>query len=283
MLKAINLWTFPGSKPFGRAGKSPLTACMAEAKKAGFEAIELAIDETGELTGKATKTTCKRLRAAAEDIGIQIGSTALGLLWGCPVTANSARTRKKGTDLVKRGIERTAWLGTDCMLVIPGVVGVDFMSGVETVSYDVAYNRALEAWTTLGEFAAKHGVVLGLENVWNKFLLSPLEMRDLVDTINSPGVGVYFDIGNVIINGYPEQWIHILGDRIKRIHVKDFRRDVGTIGGFVFPGEGDVDYAAVMAELRATGYTGPLTVEHGARSQAGLGRLADALAELMAK
>ncbi len=97
--------------------------------------------------------------------------------------------------------------------------------------------------------------------MWNKFLLSPLEMRDFIDKIGSDRVGVYFDIGNVLVTGYPEHWVKILGKRIARVHVKDFRTIVGNINGFVDLLSGDANFPAVMKELRAAGYDGYLTAE----------------------
>jgi len=104
-------------------------------------------------------------------------------------------------------------------------------------------------------------VALCIENVWNKFLLSPLEMRDFIDSFNSEMVGAYFDVGNVLLTGYPEHWIRILESRIKRVHVKDFRRSVGTVDGFVDLLEGDVDFQAVKEALSDIGYDGYVTAE----------------------
>ena len=105
------------------------------------------------------------------------------------------------------------------------------------------------------------GVVIGLENVWNKFLLSPLEMRDFLDKVGSDYVKAYFDIGNVVVNGYPEHWIRILGSRIARVHVKDFRTIVGNINGFVDLLGGDVNFPEVVKALREVGYDSYLTAE----------------------
>ncbi|MCK5000324.1 MAG: sugar phosphate isomerase/epimerase, partial [Anaerohalosphaera sp.] len=96
--------------------------------------------------------------------------------------------------------------------------------------------------------------------VWNKFLLSPLEMRDFIDSFGSDMVGSYFDAGNVLLTGYPEHWISILGSRIKRVHVKDFK-NVGTVEGFVDMLEGDVDFKAVRTALEAIKYDGYITAE----------------------
>jgi hexulose-6-phosphate isomerase len=145
--------------------------------------------------------------------------------------------------------------------VVPGAVGVDFVPGSEVIRYDVVYDRALEAIRSLKPVAEQVKVVVGVENVWNKFLLSPLEMRDFVDKIASEYVGVYFDVGNVIATGYPEHWIRILGKRIKRVHFKDFRRNVGTLDGFTDLLEGDVNWQEVMAAFREIGYEGYVTAE----------------------
>ena len=127
--------------------------------------------------------------------------------------------------------------------------------------YDVVYERALEAIKRLAPYAEKRKVIIGLENVWNKFLLSPNEMRDFIDEIDYPYVGAYFDVGNVILNGYPEQWISILGNRISKVHFKDYRRSVGTLDGFVDILSGDVDYPAVMKALEDIGYDDWVTAE----------------------
>jgi L-ribulose-5-phosphate 3-epimerase len=146
---------------------------------------------------------------------------------------------------------------------VPGLVGADFIPDGEVTEYDVAYDLALEAFMELKEYAEEVKVNIGLENVWNKFLLSPLEMRDFVDKIDSPYVGVYFDVGNVVSTGYPEHWIKILGKRIKKVHFKDFRVSVGNINGFVDLLSGDVNYPAVMEQFRKVGYDDYVIAEMG--------------------
>ena len=154
-------------------------------------------------------------------------------------------------------------LGADTILVVPGLVGADFIPGCEVTEYDVAYDRSLEALTQLKEYAEKVKVNIGLENVWNKFLLSPLEMRDYIDKIDSPYVGAYFDVGNVVYSGYPEHWIKILGSRIKKVHFKDFKARVGNINGFVDLLSGDVNYPGVMEQLEKVGYDDYVIAEMG--------------------
>src|SRR5690606_20026261 len=153
------------------------------------------------------------------------------------------------------------WLGVDAILCVPGGVAADFIEGFKGAPYEVAYDNALDAMQQLKATAEEHGVAIGIENVWNMSLLSPLEMRSFVDSVGSTHAGVYFDVGNVISTGFPEQWIRILGHRIKRVHFKDFKRSVGTLDGFCDLLEGDVDYPAVMKALRDIGYDGPVTSE----------------------
>jgi hexulose-6-phosphate isomerase len=104
-------------------------------------------------------------------------------------------------------------------------------------------------------------VVLAVENVWNRFLLSPVEMAYFVDSIGSDYVACYFDVGNVLPFGYPQDWIRTLGSRVKRIHMKDFKRSVGNFNGFCDLTEGDVPWAEVMKALKEIGYKGPVTGE----------------------
>jgi L-ribulose-5-phosphate 3-epimerase len=140
-------------------------------------------------------------------------------------------------------------------------VGVDFIPGCETVPYETAYRHATAFLKAALQRAEKSGVTLGIENVWNKFLLSPLEMRSFLDQFGSERIGAYFDVGNALATGYPEHWIDILGKRIVRVHFKDYRRAVGSIDGFCDLLSGDVNWPAVTGALRAAGYDGWIAAE----------------------
>ena len=113
----------------------------------------------------------------------------------------------------------------------------------------------------LAGFAESKKISIGIENVWNKFLLSPLEMRSFIDSIGSDYVGAYLDVGNVVYSGYPEQWVKILGKRIKKVHFKDYRREVGNVAGFVDLLSGDINYPAVITELKKIGYESFVSAE----------------------
>ncbi len=250
--KGINIWSF----------KSGMTVaeCMAMARDAGYDGIELSLDEEGEISLDSSEKEILEIKKIAEDQRIEIASLATGLYWAYPVTSSDPGIRQKSKDIVRKQLEIAACLGTDGILVVPGAVaGLD--PGSEVVQYDVAYNRALEAFAELKAEAESFKVSIGLENVWNKFLLSPLEMRDFIDRIDSPYVGAYLDVGNIIYTGYPEHWIRILGKRIKKVHFKDYRRGVGTLEGFVDLLAGDVNFPEVIRALNDIGYDDYVTAE----------------------
>lgn len=234
---------------------------MKMAKEAGFEGIELAVSEAGELTLDSSKEDIKKITQTAKDVGIELSSLATGLLWDYSLTSSDDKTRKKARDIVRRMLELASYLGVDTVLVIPGTVDVFFKPDAEVIPYDLAYERSLDALKECVPTAERYKVSVGIENVWNKFLLSPLEMRDFIDKIGSPYLGAYFDVGNSVLTGYPEHWIRVLGKRIKKVHIKDFKTAVGNINGFVDLLEGDVNWAEVMKALEETGYDGWLTAE----------------------
>lgn len=253
MKKGINQWSFPDTMS--------ASACIRLAKRAGFDGIELAMAETGELSLESSAKQIAELKNVAEGEGIDISSLASGLGWSYALTSASAANRDKAIDHVKRQLEVAARLEADTILVVPGFVGVDFIPGAEVTEYDVAYDNALEALQRLAADAEAARVSIGVENVWNKFLLSPLEMRGFIDAIGSPYVGAYLDIGNTVLTGYPEHWIKILNSRIKKVHFKDFRRDGAGLSAFVDLLAGDVDYPLVTSKLAEVGYDGYVIAE----------------------
>lgn len=255
MLKSISAWAFDPQR-----GASEI---FQMAKEHGFDGVEVSIGADGAPANQvwldSTEEDCQRLTAQSQEAGIQISGLASGLGWSKPLT--NLETQAEGIDAVKKSLQVAKWLGTDAILVVPGGVGAEFIEGFRGVPYEQAYNDALAAFQDLKSTADELGVAIGVENVWNKFLLSPLEFRAFLDEIGSDNVGAYFDVGNVIYSGYPEQWIHILGRRIQRIHFKDFKRDVGNLSGFCDLLDGDVNFPAVMQSLREIGYDGPVTSE----------------------
>ena len=247
MKKSINIWSF--------VGKTNREA-MELAKDAGFEGIELALGAEGEITMTSSDAELLSIKAYAEELGIKIPSLSSGLVWADSLTANDPAERERAFQMVKRLLYCAKVIGAETVLVIPGSVSVEFVPEWPVVPYDVVYERALEAIKKLAPIAEEYGVQIGLENVWNKFLLSPMEMRNFIDEVGSDYVGAYFDVGNVVYSGYPEHWINILGKRIFKVHFKDFRRNPGGLNAFVDLLSGDVNWPAVMQAFEDVGYEG---------------------------
>lgn len=251
MKTAVSFYTFEENVSFKEA--------MQQSKEAGYDGVELVLSEMGELNMRSTDAEIEALRRMAEDMGLLIPSVGSWNIWNNNLVSDDPKIASYAFEILKKQLYSAAILGADTILAIPGYVGTPFAPGV--VSYDVAYERAQKMISKLSETAEELGVFIGIENVWNKFLLSPLEMRRFIDETGSAYVGAYFDVGNVIYIGYPEQWISILGKRIKKLHICDCRFDQAGLGMFVDLFEGDVDFEAVMKACRAIGYEGWMTVE----------------------
>ncbi len=219
--------------------------CVADA---GYDGIELLIDEE--------RLDDHSLIEEAADIAAQhdleIPSIVARAGSGAPLSSLDDTTRQAAIDRGETIIREiaTGLLEVDTVLVVPG--GVD-----ASTRYDIAYERSLDAIQTLAAVASDVEITLGIENVWNDMLYSPLEFAEFVDEANTAGPAqAYFDVGNVRRFGHPEHWIHILGDRIAAIHVKDFIGDIGNHHGFTYPLQGDVDWNAVTHALDTIGYNG---------------------------
>jgi hexulose-6-phosphate isomerase len=242
---------------------------LTEAAAAGFEGVELNVSEAATdnssalvqslglkdapgLTTASTPAEARAIAARAKELGLTIPSLATALHWQSPLT--DPVHGPKGREIVRRMLELAEAAGAGAILVVPGLV-------TEQVPYDTAYERAAEALSDLAATAKAHKVIIGVENVWNRFLLSPLEFRRFLDDIGSDWVKAYFDCGNVLVNGFPDQWIRMLGSRLARVHVKDFRQSVDNIHGFVPLLQGDVNWPAVKQALHDVNYNGYVSVE----------------------
>lgn len=232
--------------------------------EAGFDGVEVTISEglerevlpfsaRGYLRIESLREDVEELREASRDTGLEIHSVRGGLLWKYPLTSPNPNVRKKAEEIVCRGLRVASQLGAATLLVVPGVVSED-------MPYDEAYALALSALRRLSRVAEEEDVSIGVENVGNNFLLSPLEMRDFVDGVGSEKVGVYLDVGNVLAlrQAFPEHWIRILSRRIKKVHLKDYNR---ALKGVTYLLHGDVNWPKVIKGLKAIGYNDYLTAE----------------------
>ena len=233
------------------------------AKSVGLDGIELNFGvKNCDFSPETTDEEYAVIKAAAEKAGLELGTLTTNM-WSFPATSNDPEKRAKAIELIKGSLYAASKIGAKSVLIVPGYCGCDFLSNPEKVNYLDAYNRTVYAINECKAVAEELEVNLALENVWNKFLASPLEMRQIIDMANSPFVGSYFDVGNVLVNSYPEHWIEILGSRIKAVHFKDFDCAIGNLEGFVDLLKGSADYTAVMQAFKKVGYDGWVTAEYG--------------------
>ncbi len=232
-------------------------------KDAGFDGVEFTFSEANENTPMVSDRGYLRiehavddarlLHKAAVDVGLEVHSVRSGLLWRYPLTSPDPGIRGRAVEIIMRELEACSILGATALLIVPGVVN-------ENIPYDEAYRLSQESLKRVVGRAEDLGVTLAIENVCSNFLLSPLEFARFIDELGSPVVGAYLDIGNVMDCrlGYPQHWVRALGGRVKRVHIKDYGV---SLRGIVDLFNGDVDWRAVMRELRGINYNGYLTAE----------------------
>ncbi|MPY86325.1 MAG: TIM barrel protein [Luteitalea sp.] len=218
------------------------------AREVGFAGVEVhTVSDTRE---------AEDIARAAEETGLEIHSVMNSGHWEFPLSSPDADAVSKSVGIVETSIRNAALWKAEVVLLVPAVVN-------EEVSYRQAWERSQRVIRErILPMAERHQVVIAVEEVWNKFLLSPLEFARYVDELDSPWIRAYFDVGNIVFYGYPQDWIRTLGKRIVRLHLKDFKLDRKN-GRFewVNLGDGDIDWVAVRKALTEIGYGGYMTTE----------------------
>jgi len=219
------------------------------AKEAGFDGIDV--------DGPPQKH--EEVLKARDESGLEVHGVVDAVHWSQPLSDPDPKVRAQGLEGLKTALRDSKAYGGTTVLLVPGKV-------TKEVSYADCYSRTQEEIRKALPLAQELGIKIALENVWNMFLLSPLEMARYIDEFESPMIGAYFDVGNVVNYGWPEHWIRTLGKRIMKLDIKEYsrsRRDKsGPYAGFgVELGEGDCDWPAVLKALDEIGYTGWATAE----------------------
>ena len=215
------------------------------ARDVGFEAIEAQT--------VTDPHVAEEIKKAAEDEKIRIHSVMNMAHWEYPLSSSDPAVVGKSIEGMKTSLHNAKLWGADTVLLVPGVVNPQ-------TSYHEAWTRSQKQIRQLLPLAEELKVVIAVEEVWNKFLLSPLEFPRYLDEFKSPWVRAYFDVGNVLLYGYPQDWIHSLSKRIAKVHLKDFKR-LEDGYRWVNLGEGDIDWPAVRKAFADVGYTGYATTE----------------------
>jgi hexulose-6-phosphate isomerase len=226
----------------GNVTKGPVLPAFQLLRDAGFEGVELISPNQLDL---------KEVLAAKEKTGLVIHGVSGGRHWQDPLSDPDPKVVERGLVAIRQEFLDCKAYGGTTVLVVPAVVN-------KKVSYRDAYARSQENIRKLIPDAEKAGVKIAIEEVWNRFLLSPVEFARYIDEFGSPTVGAYFDVGNVVEYGYPEEWIHELGKRILKVHIKEYAKPKR----FDYKlGEGEIDWPAVRQALVDVGYNGWITAE----------------------
>jgi hexulose-6-phosphate isomerase len=219
------------------------------AADAGFEAVEAYTTPD--------QRVAEQIKKAAEASRIRITSVMNQAHWEFPLSSADPAAVRRSVDGMKTSLRNAKLWGADAVLLVPAVVNKE-------TSYRDAWNRSQKQIRELIPLAEELKVVIAVEEVWNKFLLSPLEFANYVDSFKSPWVRAYFDVGNVLLFGYPQDWIRTLGKRIMKVHLKDFKviKDWNPLtADFVNLGEGNVDWPEIRKALGEVGFAGTVIAE----------------------
>lgn len=236
---------------------------FALAARCGFDGIE--DSPTADLDA------ARKRGALARHAGVPIHSLVYGG-WQAPLSDPDPNVTAKGLEGMKQALRCAKAFGADAVLLVPALVS-------ETVGYAEAYDRSQKNIRRLLPLAEDLGVTIAVENVWNKFLLSPIEFARYVDEFNHPRLKAYIDVGNMILFGYAQDWVRTVGQRIVRIHLKDFKRK-----GYQWTNllEGDVNWPEVRKALAEVGYAGYMTTELRGGDEAYLTDLAARIDKIIA-
>lgn len=192
----------------------------------------------------------ERVKDAADQAGLRIHSVMNMSHWRDPLSSPDPAQVEACVRGIRASMRQARLYGADTVLLVPAVVRAD-------TTYEQAWERSQQQIRKLIPEAEANGVIIAIENVWNKFLLTPRDFARYIDEFNHPLVKAYFDVGNIVHYGVPEHWIRAAGERIVKVHLKDYSRQKG----FVNLGEGDVNWPDVRKAFAEIGYAGEATVE----------------------
>ena len=258
MIKGISYLSFEN----GLSNNESIESALSQTKKNGFDALELSVSSEGIINTNTSKAECEIIRKKIDDSGIFVDSIATGMSWGVSPTSNDRSIREKSIKLHQDALKVASFLDCKALLFVPGVVKSPISPDI--VRYDKALDRLREAINQMLPIAEDLNVDLCMENVWNGFFYSPIELRDFVDSFDSDRLGVYLDIGNLIgYQQYPPHWVELLNSRIKRVQIKDFQENFDWTGSFSFCdiGAGDVPWKETIAALDAIQYKSTIIAE----------------------
>jgi hexulose-6-phosphate isomerase len=258
MDKALNYWVFGGF-----AGEKSPFEFIEWAEQAGLDGVELTVGDA--VPGDISESDCRKIAAFAKGKSIRLRTLATGFYWGTSLGSAEEAERHRAIEFTRNYLRIAKWLGVETVLVVPGATRVAWDPSRPVTRYETVWTQSVKSLLELEPVAEALKVNIGLENVWNRFLFSPMEWRFYLDQFKSGRIGMYLDVGNCCLYVRPQDYIQTLGNRIQAVHVKNWKGDAlagGNLQGF---GEdildGEVDFPAVWKALGEINYSGPLTAE----------------------
>ncbi|MGA2431508.1 MAG: sugar phosphate isomerase/epimerase family protein [Candidatus Acidiferrum sp.] len=218
-----------------------------------FKMIRDAGFEVAQVPTEPDQSKAEEIKKAADAVNVHIDSIMNMDHWKYPLSSSDPAVVETSLVGMRTSLHNAKLWGADTVLLVPAVVNPQ-------TSYLDAWTRSQKQIRTLIPLAEELKVVIAMEEVWNKFLLSPLEMVKYIDEFQSPWIKAWFDVGNVMLYGFPQDWIRTLDKRIAKVHLKDFKRKPDGYA-WVNLGDGDVDWSAVRAAFAETGYSGSVIAE----------------------
>jgi len=240
--KAVNVWSYPPNTSYEDMAKWT--------KDAGYDGIEPAIDES-DLKEENLREKWSRVKDIISQYELQVPSVATGLFWKYNLASPQENTIEKGLKVVKVMCEVASLLGARAILVVPGVA-------ISNLTYDKLIENMISSLKKAAKIAEEYGVIIGVENVWNRLLAGPLEFKWFLEKVNEDNVKAYFDIGNTLPHSLPEHWIRMLGKDIVMIHAKDF--DIKDLR-FRPILQGHINWKEVATALKEVGYDWFIAIE----------------------
>ena len=243
--------------------KKGLVMSMLPEKLSVADRFKLARDAGFEVIQAPTTPDAKQaeeIKAAADASGVHVDSVMNMAHWKYPLSSGDPAVVETSMEGMRTSLRNANLWGCDAVLLVPAVVNPQ-------TSYKDAWTRSQKQIRTLLPLAEELKIVIAIEEVWNKFLLSPLEMLAYISEFKHPLIRAWFDVGNVVLYGYPQDWIHTLGPTIKKVHLKDFKRSENGFA-WVNLGEGDIDWPAVRQAFIDVGYRGSVIAELQAGDEA---------------
>lgn len=251
MKKGINLWSV--SWP-GLTRELTNEELAIRIKEMGYDGVELTFDDREVDPTRLPESVLEDIAKSFKSQGLEVPSVATGVFWKYNLGAQDAQVRSEGVRYGKAGVRMASLAGASSILVVPGVASPE-------VPYEIIYENATRSVREIAEYAEDYNITVAVENVWNKFLYSPIEFKRFIAGVDMKNVKAYLDVANLVAISHPENWIYTLRGLISNVHAKDFDVSIGNTTGFRHMLKGSIDWKRIAGLLKSSGYDGYLMLE----------------------